>query len=74
VRFSDLGTHLQQRQYMGMLEDSNATSCTFDWYDAQVFDAKYLENYICSFVSTAENFLNEPIGFGPPQKPNPYYF
>ncbi|CAF1683946.1 unnamed protein product [Rotaria magnacalcarata] len=70
----DAPTDLQQRQYMSTLKDSNATSCTFDWYDAQALDAKYLENYGCSFVSTAANFLNEPIGFGAPQKPNPYYF
>ncbi|CAF1167171.1 unnamed protein product [Rotaria sordida] len=74
MRDSSTPIHLQQRQYIDTFEDNNSTTCTYDWYDAQAFDAKHLENYVCSFVGSVENLMNQSRNLGVPQKPNPYYF
>ncbi|CAF3412634.1 unnamed protein product [Rotaria sp. Silwood1] len=47
VRDSSTPIHLQQRQYIDTIEDNNSATCTYDWYDAQAFDTKHLENYVC---------------------------
>lgn len=66
-------THLQIRQYVSCFEDGAMTTYTLDWYDAQSFNGKHLENYVCSFIESAKQCLNvftEPMI----QKPNAYYF
>ena len=35
-------THLQVRQYLGEFGDNSKTTRTYDWYDAEAFDAKHL--------------------------------
>ncbi|CAF0927809.1 unnamed protein product [Rotaria sp. Silwood1] len=74
-RDTSLPTHLQIREYLGAFGDDDSTTCTYDWYDAQEFNAKHLENYVCSFVGSVEDLTKSSDGFfNKPQKPNPYYF
>ncbi len=58
VRDASAPTHLQQRQYIDTFSDNTSSTCTYDWYDAQAFDAKHLENYVCLFVGCVENLMN----------------
>ncbi|CAF1611532.1 unnamed protein product [Adineta steineri] len=66
--------HLQVRQYMGMLDGSTAPTCTFDWYDAQAFNDKHLQHYVCSFIGSIESLMKSINDFFGQQKANAYYF
>jgi hypothetical protein len=73
VRDESIKIHLQVRQYIDTF-GGDSTTCTYDWYDAEAFDIKHLENYVCSFVGSVEKLINQSEYFKTPQKPNLYYF